>query len=72
MSATEGYKDRVIGPRRVGGRYFSADLNREYTVLAIHRDLPSWPDVEIVCQDDDGRIRRHCTPWDDNVDQVIA
>lgn len=51
-------------PQRVGGYYRCGYWGRCYTVLA-------QGTREIVVAWEDGRISRHCTPWDARRDRVI-
>ena len=51
-------------PRKVGGTYWSAYWQQEYTVYAKRGDV-------LTVQWDDNRITNHCTGWDRR-DRIIS
>lgn len=59
---------RIVGPQRVGGRYFCGYWRQAYTVLAIE---PNGRGVSITSAWDDGSVTTHCTAWDARRDKVI-
>ena len=65
-----------IGPRHVGGRYWSAYTRQEYDVIGLDRSLPGWPAWQVTVRDvggaTPGATRWHCTGWDYAADRVIA
>lgn len=64
---------REIGPRKVGGRYHCAQWGRDYTVLQIEENRPTWPLWRITIRWDDTReVVSHCTAWDPDRDRVIT
>ena len=67
---------KVIGPRRVGGRYLCGYWGREYTVTAIeYKD--DWRGTSITClwapdhDNPDGHTNSHGTPWEEGCDKVL-
>lgn len=63
---------REIGPRKIGGRYYSHVAGKEYDVLDIETDRPQWPPWKITIRWEDGRESWHCTAWDPKWDRVIS
>jgi hypothetical protein len=63
---------RVVGPRQVGGRYWSGYWQAGYTVTAIDIEGSPFPTVWISVRWDDGHTGRHCTPWEQQRDRVLA
>ncbi|MFC4066751.1 hypothetical protein [Actinoplanes subglobosus] len=69
------FLDKCIGPRQVGGRYYSGYWGEEYTVTAIDRDLvnATWSITEATdAEAAAGRSRTHHTPWEYDRDRVVA
>jgi len=60
----------AIGPRRVGGRYFSGYWREEYTVLAIQWDMPVWG-WQMTVHWADGHVTSHSTWWEAGRDRVV-
>lgn len=69
---TAAWFKEVIGPREVGGRYYSHCSGREYTVINIETNRPSWPIWQITIRWEDGREASHCTAWDPDRDRIIS
>ena len=64
-----GYmSDKVLGPRKVGGRYHNAYWNQEYTVLAVNEETIV---VEWAQADRNRHVTEHATAWDKR-DRIIA
>ena len=62
---------KVVGPRKVGGRYLCGYWRTEYTVTAIEY-RPDWASgTSITCHWADGTITPHGTAWGDG-DEVVA
>jgi hypothetical protein len=60
----------AIGPRKVGGRYFSGGWRQEYDVLALSdTGRAGW---RITVRWADGRETSHCTAWDPRRDRVVS
>jgi hypothetical protein len=58
----------MVGPRRVGGRYYCGYWRWEYTVLAIEYSHGGWLITEATDEEAaEGRSRTHCTAWDERV-----
>lgn len=69
MSTTKQYAIKRLGPRQVGGTYYTGYWRKNYTVTAIN-----WieDDVwEMTCVDEMGTRTVHCTAWDYRNDRVI-
>lgn len=65
--------DREIGPRKVGGRYYCAQWDQNYTVLEIETNRTTWPTWQVTIRwDDTSEVVSHCTTWDANRDRVIS
>jgi hypothetical protein len=67
------YFDQILGPRVVGGVYWTSYWRQFYVVQDIELDWANgtvW--IEVANPDElvAGRSRRHCTPWDKK-DRVI-
>lgn len=65
--------EEQIGPREVGGRYYSGYWGVEYEVVAVHRDPAGqvpWQ-VTVVYADRRDRVT-HRTPWDPRRDRVLS
>lgn len=63
-----------IGPRQVGGRYWSGYSRMAYTVDDISIADPddySGPRWSITVRWDDGRVATHYTPWNPDWDAVV-
>lgn len=71
---TAAWFKEVIGPRKVGGRYYSHCSGCEYTVLNIETNRPTWPiwQITIRWEDADRRVVKHCTAWDPDWDRVVS
>ena len=62
-----------IGPRVIGGRYYSGYWREEYVVLNIENtDEGWWITVQNDSEKTTGNTRRHCTAWDYARDRVIT
>ncbi|MFJ2833590.1 hypothetical protein ACIPC1_39635 [Streptomyces sp. NPDC087263] len=61
-----------VGPRQVGGRYYSGYWDLAYEVLNIDDNPDNWGPWEMTCRWDDGRDTTHCTAWDPKRDRVIS
>ena len=71
MKTNRDWAIERLGPREVGGRYYSGYWQREYTVTDIAwLDDDIW-EIEIVWQDRPRRYR-HWTAWDPKRDRVLA
>jgi hypothetical protein len=73
LSKTATHVRKAIGPRRVGGIYYTAYCGKEYRVLGLDTDDAArrhitWSDWAITVTDVDGPHagvpRTHCTAWD--------
>lgn len=64
--------ERALGPRRVGGWYWSGYWRTGYTVVSIdysfHDGDPASPSWAITVRWDEGHRSTHCTPWDERRD----
>lgn len=56
--------NRIVGPRKVGGRYFCGYWRVGYSVTAIDGHM-------MTCVWDDGKTTTHCTAWDNRFDRVL-
>lgn len=63
---------RQLGPRQVGGRYYSGSRDQEYEVVTVDDEPDSWGQWEITVRWDDDHESTHCTPWAPDQDHVIA
>ena len=64
---------RVVGPRKVGGRYFSGYWRTEYTVTAIEYRSDHIIGTTITCLWADGSgSSSHATAWCEREDRVLA
>ena len=65
---SEGAK-KFLGPRKVGGRYWSNYYKKEYTVTAIATDETGF--TKITVEWEDGTKTTHSTAWDKK-DKIIS
>ncbi|MGW2547117.1 hypothetical protein ACWC5I_41145 [Kitasatospora sp. NPDC001574] len=65
---------RAIGPRRVGGVYRAGYSGALYEVLAIEPGpRNAWPTWQMAVRTvGESELRRHCTEWDAERDQVVS
>jgi hypothetical protein len=64
--------DKQIGPRVVGGRYYSSYSDATYLVLQIDTHRNEWPLWQMtVRRVGDGKVFKHSTNWNPDRDRLI-
>jgi len=64
----KAWQEKIIGPRRPGGRYKNS-YGEEYEVIDVY--VNDDDQVRIVVRGEDGKIREHSTAWDPKRDKVV-
>jgi hypothetical protein len=68
---TAAFFEKVIGPQKVGSRYYCGYWGQEYDVLNIETGRTDWPAWRIKIRWEDGRETWHSTAWDPDRDRVV-
>lgn len=68
---------KEIGPRKIGGRYYSHVSDEEYEVVGIEtkQPPPGWVwqiTVQWLTGPRKGQTVSHCTRWDPKKDRVLS
>lgn len=65
---TRHHAAQVLGPRVVGGCYYSGYWHKEYKVVEVKAEsgVP-W----MIVRWQDGEVTVHCTPWEVKGDRVL-